>query len=101
MISAFHKHDAPELALSLLESSGWTADPHAGRVPHAVHLLKNHVAAVALKSQAERIDAERLDAEALALLNAATGEHFSALPSTPNVADFWRAAARKAREIHR
>lgn len=42
----------------------------------------------------------RLDEEALALLRAASGEAFRVFPAQEGVADFWRRAAVKARELH-
>ncbi|CCQ44337.1 hypothetical protein ARTSIC4J27_261 [Pseudarthrobacter siccitolerans] len=99
------REDAPNVALAILKAAGWEADALGNPVNHAVRGLAKYIedrneAKEAEALEALRLETEKLDGEALALLNAATGEHFKALPETHNVAKFWRAAAIKAREIH-
>ena len=88
------KDDAPALALAVLEAAGWTTGPHG--YAQAVSILKDGIAARKAREEANK----ELDAEALKLLNAATGENYVSLSNVGTIADFWRRAARKAREIH-
>lgn len=63
-------------------------------------VLARHLKRKALFEQQARMEAAELDAEALELLKAATGEDFSTFPAHPSIADFWRNAARRARQLH-
>lgn len=68
----------------------------------AIPALRRHYNLQALKAQRDRLEAERLlDAEATELLRAATGIPTIGLHASSHTADFWRNAARKARELHR
>lgn len=93
------KEAAPRVALAILEASGLQSRGD-GSASVAIRALKSHLHRVALKAQQERLEAEKLDKEALALLNAATRENYVSLSSAGTIADFWRRAATKARELH-
>jgi hypothetical protein len=110
------KEDAPIIALAILRNAGW--DENTSFVQGILQVVTDMQAAIdhekamlalieqdIAREEAAR-DAHALDQEALALLNAAVGvagrESFRSLADTQSSAtrEFWRAAARKAREIH-
>lgn len=110
------KEDAPALALALLRSAGWdSTDPDVAAfaqfvddVNTAIEHEKFRLAQIEadIDRQIAAAEAAQLDYEALTLLNAAIAasgrEPFASLEATQSSStrDFWRAAARKAREIH-
>lgn len=85
--------EAPEVALALLKTAG--IEPNEDGNPLEVAAL---FLAQAVAELAEALEESGLEDEALALLRAATGEHFVELPGMAR--EFWLNAARKARELH-
>jgi hypothetical protein len=101
------KEDAPALALAILRSTGWDTQ----FVEDMNAAIENEKARLAqIEADIDRAiaaaEAAQLDYEALTLLNAAIAasgrEPFASLAATQSSStrDFWRAAARKARELH-
>lgn len=99
--SYFTKEQAPALALAVLEAAGYTGDHDWSAPEIAVDSLKRYVKEQAAAAQ-EAADKEALTAEAEALWAAFRGGYDRPVWAEikDEARDYWRAVARKARELH-